>query len=67
MSELDISGEYGNISQYYHESVELDLSEYDIGSSGCIAFSFGWNYEKENPYNDNPLSLWEGQRKFIYF
>ncbi len=67
MSKLDISGEYGNISQYYHESVELDLSEYDIGSSGCIAFSFGWYYEKENPNNENSLSLWEGQRKFIYF
>ena len=67
LSKLDISYFKDDVSKYYYEDVELDLSNYAAGDTGTIVFSFGWYYDYP-PYEDYlPEELWEGYRRFLYY
>lgn len=66
MNSLDISDCIGEYDRYYHESAAIDFSGYEIGSTGCITFGFGWKIvEGVNPYNPN--SDFIGTSKTLYF
>lgn len=65
MQSLDIS-DYYDISKYYHENVELDFSNFNVGYSGGVTFSFGWYFYHDNPSNDSDDS-WCGMRRSIDF
>lgn len=41
---LDISGKEGEFDLYHHETSEIDFSNYETGSSGCIEFVFMMRY-----------------------
>lgn len=68
LQKLDISREIGDISKYYHENIELDLSKCSIGDSGRVVFTFGWLFNQDNPNDNlNPDDSWTGMRKSIYY
>ena len=65
MESLDISGNVGDYDHYRHESAEIDFSDYETGSTGCITFSFGWKAEGENPLST--LSDFIGMSRTLFF
>ncbi|WP_295091644.1 hypothetical protein [Ruminococcus sp.] len=46
---FDIKGKIDDYDSYHHETTELDFSNYEVGSSGCIKFAF------KVEYTDDPL------------
>ena len=65
MQKLDISDVIdGDISGYYSEIVELDLSDCEVGESGPITFSFGWQYDT-SPDISTGDSMWSGMRRTL--
>ena len=67
MQSLDIS-DYYDISKYYHENVELNFSNFNVGDSGSVIFSFGWFYYHDNPDNISQSdNSWAGMRRGIGF
>ena len=51
MKLLDISPNIGCYDLYHHETAEIDFSNYEAGSTGCITFRFGWKSDGENSFN----------------
>lgn len=51
MQKLDISGEYGNLSKYHHEIVDIDFRDLEPGDAGVISVGFGWYFYQDNPNN----------------
>ena len=59
---FDINGEEKNYDRYYHETTEIDFSDYEVGDSGCIKFFF------MEVYSDDPLHpSYMGAIQFMYF
>ena len=65
MKSLDITGKEGDYTAYYNDTVEIDFSNYEAGSTGCISFSFGWKAAGVNPHNTS--SDFDGTSQTIYF
>ena len=65
MESLDITGKDGDYAAYYHESAEIDFSNYEAGSTGSITFRFGWKADGENPLNAS--SDFIGMHQTMYF
>ena len=62
MSQIDLSRDE-SISDGKHVDVEIDFSNYEVGSSGEIAFCFSWSFGKQ-PEGENP---WLIRRQFLSF
>ena len=65
MRTLDISPNIGCYDLYYHETAEIDFSDYETGSTGCITFRFGWKADEENALN--APSNFTGMEQTMYF
>ena len=65
MESLDITGKDGDYAAYYHESAEIDFSNYEAGSTGSVTFRFGWKADGENPLNAS--SDFAGMNQTMYF
>lgn len=65
MKALDISPNIGCYDLYHHETAEIDFSNYETGSTGCITFRFGWKADGENTLN--ATSDFTGMEQTIYF
>jgi len=65
MKALDISPDIGSYDQYYHETAEIDFSNYETGSTGCITFRFGWKSDGENTLDAK--SDFIGMTQTMYF
>lgn len=65
MQSLDITGKEGDYTAYYSDTAEIDFSNYQSGTTGCISFSFGWKYEDVNPYD--PSNDFDGTSQTMYF
>ncbi|SEH79430.1 hypothetical protein SAMN02910265_02740 [Ruminococcus flavefaciens] len=65
MRTLDISPNIGCYDLYYHETAEIDFSDYETGSTGCITFRFGWKADEENSLNTP--SDFTGMEQTMYF
>ena len=37
---FDINGKLDDYDSYHHETTEIDFTDYEVGSSGCIKFTF---------------------------
>ncbi|WP_028518959.1 dockerin type I repeat-containing protein [Ruminococcus flavefaciens] len=65
MKALDISPNIGCYDLYHHETAEIDFSNYETGSTGCVTFRFGWKADGENTLN--ATSDFTGMEQTIYF
>lgn len=59
---FDINGKVGDYNSYHHETVEIDFSNYEIGSLGRLTFGFLAIYD-EDPLHPSYV----GTNQFMYF
>lgn len=56
---FDISGKEDDYDLYHHEIDEIDFSNYETDSSGCLEFFFAWIYDGDplNPQHTGMIQL----------
>lgn len=59
---FEIKGNYDDYDSYHHETAEIDFTEYEVGSSGCIKFAF------EIEFTDDPHhKAYTTANQYMYF
>lgn len=62
MSSLELAYDE-DVSEGKHEHVELDFSQYEVGSTGSVVFSFSWDLGEE----PEKATDWYGHRQVLGF
>ncbi|WP_295095712.1 hypothetical protein, partial [Ruminococcus sp.] len=62
VEKFDIKGKIDDYGSYHHETTELDFSDYEVGSSGCIKFAFKVEYTDDPHHNSYMIA-----NQYMYF